>query len=126
MHGVLHLELDGQLHELHPGQVTSAPPGSPHRFYNPDHEKIIFHVKVVPARRFEQMLRISYGLARDGKVRGTSGIPRNILDLAVIFQLGETYLNGIPIGLQKGIFGTLYRIAKWRGVEKRLLNTYCR
>ncbi|MBD0383318.1 cupin domain-containing protein [Paenibacillus sedimenti] len=126
VHGVLHLELDGLFRELLPGQTVSAPPGSLHRFFNPGHEKIIFHVKIAPARRFEQMLRISYGLARDGKVRGKTGIPRNVLDLAVIFELGETYMKGIPIGLQKGIFGTLYRIAKWRGVEERLLDTYCR
>jgi quercetin dioxygenase-like cupin family protein len=124
--GVLHLELDGQFCELHPGQAASAPPGSLHRFFNPGKEKIMFHVKVAPARRFEQMLRISYGLARDGKVREKTGIPRNVLELAVIFKLGESYMNGIPRGLQKGIFGTLYRIAKWRGVEERLLNTYCR
>lgn len=124
--GVLHLELDRLYRVLHPGQAASAPPGSLHRFFNPGNEKIIFRVKVAPARRFEQMLRISYGLARDGKVRGKTGIPRNVLDLSVIFELGETYMNGIPIGLQKGIIGILYRIAKWHGVEERLLNTYCR
>lgn len=124
--GVLHLDLDGSPRELQSGQTASAPPGSSHRFYNPGHEKIVFRVKVVPARRFEQMLRISYGLARDGKVNRKTGIPRNLLELAVIFELGETYLNGIPIALQKGIFGMLYRMAKWRGVDERLLQTYCK
>ncbi|WP_158301830.1 cupin domain-containing protein [Paenibacillus mesophilus] len=124
--GVLHLELDGQLRELQPGQAASAPPWSLHRFFNPGKENIVFHVKVAPARRFEQMLRIAYGLARDGKVREKTGIPRNLFELAVLFELGESYMNGIPIGMQKGIFSLLYRIAKWRGVEERLLNTYCR
>ncbi len=124
--GTAHLELGGDHRELRPGQTASAPPGTLHRFFNPGGETIVFRVKIDPARRFEQVLRISYGLARDGKVRPKSGVPRSVLELAVIFELGETYLKGFPVRLQRGIFGLLYRIAKRRGVEERLLNTYCR
>lgn len=124
--GTVHLELDGERRELRPGQTASASPGTLHRFFNPGGETIVFRVKIDPARRFEQVLRISYGLARDGKVRPKSGVPRSVLELAVIFELGETYMKGIPVWLQRGIFGMLYWIAKRRGVEERLLNTYCR
>ncbi|PYI51069.1 cupin domain-containing protein [Paenibacillus flagellatus] len=123
--GLLHLELDGRHIELRPGQTASAPPGVLHRFFNPGREKIVFQVKVAPARRFESMLRIAYGLARDGKVRRKSGIPRSALDMAVLFELGETYTGAMPLGLQKAIFGLLYRIAKWRGAERRLFDAYC-
>ncbi|MFC0214998.1 cupin domain-containing protein [Paenibacillus chartarius] len=126
LHGELHLEVDGSILTLHPGESASAAPGVPHRFFNPGSESIMFHVKIAPARSFERMLRIAYGLVKDGKVHEKSGIPRNIFELAVMFKLGETYMKGIPLWLQKGMFGTLYRIATHLGVEERLLQTYCR
>jgi mannose-6-phosphate isomerase-like protein (cupin superfamily) len=122
--GELNIDCDGQIFVLKPGERAAAPIRSLHRFYNPGQTSIRFRVKIVPARYFEQTLRIAYGLACDGKT-STKGIPKNVLDLAVIFQLGETYLAGMPNWLQKGIFGFLYRIAKLAGTEKRLLETYC-
>lgn len=124
--GELHLEVNGAILKLHPGESAIAAPGVVHRFFNPGTERIIFHTKVAPARRFEQLLRIAYGLARDDKVHKKNGIPRSLLEMAVIFELGETYINGIPVWLQKGFFGFLYKAAKRRGVEERLLQMYCR
>lgn len=124
--GDLYLELDGSIVTLPPGRSASATPGVLHRFFNPGSERIAFHVKIDPARSFEPMLRIAYGLVQDRKVSEKSGIPRSILETAVMFKLGETYMKGIPIWLQKGVFGFLYRIAKRRGVEERLMQTYCR
>ncbi|WP_309121535.1 cupin domain-containing protein [Paenibacillus sp.] len=124
--GELHLEVDGLLRSLRPGETVSAPPGTKHRFFNPGPDPIVFYTKIEPARRFEPMLRIAYGLARDGRVHPKSGIPRNALEMAVLFVLGESFISGIPIWLQKAIFGSLYAIAKRLGVEERLLRTYCR
>jgi mannose-6-phosphate isomerase-like protein (cupin superfamily) len=124
--GELHLEIDGRFHVLQPGESASATPGSLHRFFNPGTERITFHVKIDPARSFELMLRIAYGLVRDGKVHKKSGIPRSPLETAVLFTLGESYMSGVPVWLQKAVFGVLYQIAKRCGVEKRLLQTYCR
>ncbi|TLS51737.1 cupin domain-containing protein [Paenibacillus antri] len=124
--GELHLEVDGLLRSLRPGESATAPPGTKHRFFNPGPDPIVFHTKIEPARCFEPMLRIAYGLARDGRVRPKSGIPRNALEMAVLFELGESYMNGVPIWLQKAVFGSLYAVARRRGVEERLLRTYCR
>ncbi|MNR30662.1 hypothetical protein D3C85_1481290 [compost metagenome] len=81
-------------------------------------------MKILPARSFEPMLRIAYGLIRDGKTN-SKGIPRNILNLAIIFQLGESYLPGLPKYVQQGMFGLLYLIAKGLGIKKRLYQIYC-
>ncbi|MBW5447331.1 cupin domain-containing protein [Cohnella sp. CFH 77786] len=124
MEGELYVDCDGKTFVLKPGERATAPIRTLHRFYNPGQTGIRFRVKIVPARHFEPTLRIAYGLACDGKTN-KNGIPKNVLALAVIFQLGESYLAGMPIWLQKGIFGLLYRIAKWAGTEKRLLETYC-
>jgi mannose-6-phosphate isomerase-like protein (cupin superfamily) len=123
--GNLHLEVDGEIVILQPGEKAEAPIRSLHRFFNPsESEAIIFHTKIIPARNFENMLRIAYGLANDGKVTN-KGVPKSVLDMAVLFHLGESYMPGIPISIQKGIFSSLYNLAKLTGTEKRLLQQYC-
>jgi quercetin dioxygenase-like cupin family protein len=122
--GDLHIECDGEEIILHPGKKAIAPKGSVHKFYNPSKEPIIFYVKIIPARSFEKTLRIAYGLANDKKV-SAQGIPRNPLELAVLFYAGESYLPGMPLVIQRSLFGLLYYFAKFLGTEKRLLKKYC-
>ncbi|MEW9053169.1 MAG: cupin domain-containing protein [Neobacillus sp.] len=121
--GHLYIDCDDKTYILKPGDKLAAHPKSNHRFYNPGDTPIAFRVKIIPARSFEPMLRIAYGLARDKRVND-HGIPKNILEMAVMFQIGESYLPKIPLNLQKGIFGFLYQLAKWFGVEKRLYEKY--
>lgn len=122
--GRLSLDCDGKTLLLKPGQKAVAPLGSKHRFYNQEKTEIVFRVKVLPARSFEKFLRMQYGLARDGRT-GANSMPKSMLELAVVIRMGESYLIGPPVWLQKGMFGLLYRIARWRGVERRLLALYC-
>lgn len=121
--GELHVDLDGQHLVLSPGQSALAPKKAIHRFYNPSDKPITFNVEMQPARHFEEGLRIAYGLARDGKC-SSKGIPKNIWHLAVLYELAESYLPGMPLALQKGIFGILAVIARRMGVEKQLRETY--
>jgi quercetin dioxygenase-like cupin family protein len=123
--GDLYLEVDGKTIMLQPGEKAIAPIQSLHRFYNPSKtEAIVFHTKIIPARNFENMLRIAYGLANDRKVNN-KGIPKNPLDLAVMMHLGESYMPGIPIALQKGMFNALYYLARLTGTQRKLLEKYC-
>jgi mannose-6-phosphate isomerase-like protein (cupin superfamily) len=122
--GVLHIECDGREIVLKPGQTARAPIGSLHRCFNPSDEPIVFQITIVPARDFEKMIRIAFGLQGDGKCT-PGGIPKNPLHAAVISRLGESYLPGAPLALQKAVFGCLYAVAKWTGVERRLLDRYC-
>lgn len=121
--GELHLDLDGQHLTLDPGQVTDVPLRVVHRFYNPTRQTAIFKTEVRPARQFEKNLKISYGLARDGKTNA-QGLPKNLLHLAVIFRFAETYLPGIPASVQKLPFGVLGLVARLLGVEAALKRRY--
>jgi mannose-6-phosphate isomerase-like protein (cupin superfamily) len=121
--GELYIDCDGRTIVLQPGNKITTPIRSVHRFYNPGVQPVIFRTTIKPARRFEHFLRVSYGLARDGKIAG-NGLPRNIWHSAVIFHLGETYMPKVPLPLQKGIFGLLYWIARGFGVERKLTKTY--
>jgi hypothetical protein len=90
-----------------------------HRFYSTSDTSVKYIVEIRPARQFEKSLRIACGLARDGRVN-SKGIPKSIWHLALVFQLAETYLPGLPLFIQQGIFGGLASIAKWRGLDREL------
>jgi mannose-6-phosphate isomerase-like protein (cupin superfamily) len=87
-----------------------------HRFWNSSTEPVVFEVEVRPARNFEKALRAASGLVQDGKTND-KGVPKNIFELALIYELSESYIVGMPLFLQKGIFGALARIARWRGYD---------
>jgi mannose-6-phosphate isomerase-like protein (cupin superfamily) len=93
-----------------------VPLNTAHRFWNSSTEPVIFEVEIRPARNFEKSLRAAFGLAEDGKTND-KGVPKNILELALIYELSESYIVGIPLFLQKGIFGALARIARWMGYD---------
>jgi mannose-6-phosphate isomerase-like protein (cupin superfamily) len=87
-----------------------------HRFWNSSTAPVVFEVEVRPARNFEKALRAASGLVQDGKTND-KGVPKNIFELALIYELSESYIVGMPLFLQKGIFGALARIARWRGYD---------
>ncbi len=115
--GVLTVECGGQRRQLAPGERASAPIGAHHRFANDTDAPITFGVLISPAQRFEETVRVAYGLARDGKTTA-SGLPKHPLQLALLFELGDTYPVEIPLWLQRAIFGPLARLAHWRKVER--------
>jgi mannose-6-phosphate isomerase-like protein (cupin superfamily) len=122
--GRLTIQRDGERLMLGPGETAHAPIGSSHRFANDTDRPVTFLTTIRPARRFEEQIRIAYGLARDGKTIG-GGVPRNPLQLALLFEISETYLPAVPLALQQGIFGPLARLAHWlkseRSFEKYLI-----
>jgi mannose-6-phosphate isomerase-like protein (cupin superfamily) len=98
------------------GQTAHIPINTVHRFWNSSNVPTAFVVEIRPARQFEKALRAAFGLARDGKVNKV-GVPSNIWELALIFELSESFLPGAPLVLQKGIFGLLTKIARWKGYD---------
>ena len=119
LEGRLNVDLDGRRLVLVPGDRLVVPAKAPHRFYSTSDEPVTFTIECRPARRMEQATRIAYGLARDGRTNAKA-IPRNIWEMAVVFDLGESYLVGLPRVVQQALFGTLARIARWLGVERAL------
>ena len=98
------------------GEFVFVPLNTAHRFWNSSTEPVAFEVEIRPARNFEKSLRAQFGLVQDGKTNDEA-IPKNILELALIYELSESYIVGMPLFLQKGIFGALARIARWRGSD---------
>lgn len=121
--GILGIELDGRKIYLKPGQSATAPTYSKHRFFNNSANSTVrFRVRVSPARNFEQMLRIAYGLANDGKTNA-KGVP-GLLHASLLFSIGDTYFPGLPLWLQQTLFGAIARLARLLGKDKELLKYY--
>ena len=98
------------------GESAFVPLSTAHRFWNSSTEPVVFEVEIKPARNFETALRAQFGLVEDGKTN-EKAIPNNVLELALIFELSESYIVGMPLFLQKGIFGALARIARLLGYD---------
>lgn len=101
--GRLGVWIDGQRHELGVDQQVVIPAGTPHRFWNAGEEPVLLHGGVTPGLRTEQFMRITYGLARDGDPVTPSGMPLNVLRLAVLLAAYDDmlYLSAVPVWLQR-------------------------
>jgi mannose-6-phosphate isomerase-like protein (cupin superfamily) len=124
LEGVLGIQLEKEILHLGPGQSAKAPLHKLHRFFNPSEtEPVRFRVVVTPPRSFEACLRIVHGLANDGKTN-KEGIPTSLWHLALVFQMGETYVPLLPHTIQTGLSTMLARIARWLGKDKELEKYY--
>ncbi|OOQ60421.1 cupin domain-containing protein [Mucilaginibacter pedocola] len=124
LEGILGITLGKTIIHLSPGDAPAlVPVKAVHRFFNPGNAPVRFRCRITPARRFEKLLRIIYGLGDDGLLK-PNGMPKSILHLALIYEIGESYLPGMPLGLQRGVFGIIARIARRRGKDKELEKYY--
>ncbi len=117
--GQLHVMVKGEHKVLEPGQSALVPLLAHHRFFNPSDTPVTALIEVRPARQFEEMLRIAYGLARDGKTNAQA-LPKSIWHLALLFQISESYTPGLPLPIQRIVFGLLASIARFLGKDKEL------
>lgn len=122
--GRLGLAHDKKEFYLQPGEKYLIPKKAMHRFFNDSSEPVVFHCMVTPARGFEKVLRIAYGLAVDNKVHPKSGIPKNFWHAVLLFQIGETYLPGPPRWFQKGSVSFLAALARMVKADKKLKKYY--
>lgn len=123
--GQLGVQIGNEQFTLKPGESAVAPIGSLHRWFNPTSEVAFVRVELVPGSRgFERSLQIAYGLARDGLVNN-KGLPKSMAHMALLIELSDT---GVP-GLFSAIAPIMRMIAeraRRKGVERQLIERYCR
>ena len=100
------------------GESAFVPPYTVHRFWNGTDEEAIFEAEVRPSGGFEAFMRASFGLVRDGR-SSRSGVPRNPLELGLLMQPADVLLPGLPVPVQKAVFGALAWTARRLGYEAR-------
>jgi len=100
-----------------PGDVFEIPPGVPHWMHNVSDEPGRLLWQIRPALRTENMFRILFELARDGKTNA-AGAP-GLLQLAVILHAyrGEFLPTSPPAVVQHVLFGTLSLIGRGLGLS---------
>jgi mannose-6-phosphate isomerase-like protein (cupin superfamily) len=100
--GQLGVVVDGDRRRLGLGESVTIPKGVPHRFWNAGDGTLHVVGEVRPALRTEEFMRVTYGLARDGRST-PSGMPLNPLRLAPLIERYDDmlYLARIPLRVQK-------------------------
>ncbi|HEX9941737.1 MAG TPA: cupin domain-containing protein [Thermoanaerobaculia bacterium] len=125
LQGTLVVQLGESRHTIVAGQRAVAAPNTLHRFLNPMQEPAVFLTEVRPgSQSFEDGLRMLYGLAADGRTTA-KGLPRNLLQLAVVLSKSEVVPPGV-IGLLFPLLRILARSPAGKRTEIRLFNAYCR
>ncbi len=125
MEGNLGVKAGGKTIILKPGETFTVPTGVVHCFFNPGPETIRFNIILSPGfEGFEYMLRILYGMARDGQT-DKKGLPKRLALTALVAEIGDTSLPGVFV-LLAPLLKFLAARARKRGEEQRLMNTYCK
>lgn len=101
--GRLGVSHEGTTTEYGPGERVDIPAGDEHRFWNAGPTELHLRGGVDPGLRTEAFMRITYGLARDGEPVTGSGMPLNLLRVAVLLAEFDDmlYLAGAPVRLQR-------------------------
>lgn len=112
LEGTLSGTVDGEPIRLEAGDELTVWAGTPHEWGNGGDDRLRARIEVRPARRFEEVLEVFYGLARDGKT-DDHGVP-NPLQLAVIGQeyWDDNHVTSPPPVVQKLLFAVLAPIGR--------------
>ncbi len=123
--GELNVQIENTLHKLNKGDTITANINQRHRFFNTSGKTIKFYCELTPASEgFENVLRIGFGLARDGYA-GANGLPKNIRHMAILMNMGEGNFVGVFSIFEK-ILKMLANSGKSKRIEMELLEKYCK
>lgn len=117
--GKLTVTLGKTNHILVAGERRIAPMKTPHTFTNNDDGPVVFRVRLTPPSQFEQSVRIHYGLMEDG-LTDAKGNPKLLAHTALVLLLQNTLIAGIPLWIQRRIFGLIVKRAYKRGIYEAL------
>jgi quercetin dioxygenase-like cupin family protein len=92
-----------------PGETVAVPAGTVHAFASEKPDLVLDHV-VRPPAQHRRMFEFWHSLDAAGRT-SRAGVPRNPLDLALLWSLQDGYLAGPPAWLQRMVLGPLARLA---------------
>ena len=110
---------------LKPGESAVAPAMTVHRWYNNTNQTATVRIELRPGSTgFERVLQIVYGLARDG-LSDKKGLPKSLAHKAILLELGDTNLPGFA-SMIVPLLRMIARRARRKGIERELVERYCR
>ncbi|PSK95382.1 mannose-6-phosphate isomerase-like protein (cupin superfamily) [Murinocardiopsis flavida] len=108
---------DGAEHVLTAGDRIEIPPRQVHMFRSEGADLVLDHV-VRPPLRHREMFDLWHRLDAAGRTTAT-GVPRNPLALALMWERQDGYVAGVPAWTQRALFGALAAVARVTGYEAR-------
>lgn len=114
--GKARVRVDGRDMVLGPGQSVVVRPGQVHQFWNEGEGRLVLMTEDRPPGRHRAMFELMHRLDCAGKTN-KQRIPTNPLLLALLMERTDAYLPGLPVMLQKLIFGSLTGLARLVGYE---------
>jgi len=115
--GQLGVILDGDQRQLGVAEQLLIPPGTPHTFWNAGEGELRFITDVRPPGQLQTYWETVFGLAEDNKV-GKNGLS-NLLQLAVVAPMADSYFPGVPVIETKGITPVLGFIGRLAGYKAK-------
>ena len=98
------------------GRVPTAHVGTVHDFWNAGMSEAQIVIEIAPARRFEEAIKNSVGLAHDG-LTNTKGMPRPLQLAAWVDEFSDVlYPASPPRPVQRILIPPLAALARLRGV----------
>jgi quercetin dioxygenase-like cupin family protein len=123
LEGEIEVTIDGKRHRLLAGEQIVIQRGRVHSWRNPSQQTSRFRGSMNPGHPgFERLLRVLFGLARDGQVR-PNGMPRSLADLGLLTEWDPSILSG-PLRLLRPLMRWFARRARARGRADELLRRY--
>jgi len=104
---------------LKPGDRATAQIGQPHTFANHSGERSVIKVETKPAGGVVRAFQLAYAVANAGRA-SADGLPRNPLLRLRFIQISQGFLPGIPLWLQRAVFGIAAFLARITGAERRV------
>jgi quercetin dioxygenase-like cupin family protein len=123
--GEIELTLEGATRRLGAGEKIVIAAGAVHSWRNPSPDRVLrFRGTMTPGHPgFETVLRVSFGLGRDGCLR-PSGLPRRFADLALLMDWDPSLLAFGPRRLLAPLMRWAARRARANGHAAELLRRY--
>lgn len=115
--GALRFRLDGRTVHARPGDTVTAPARTVHEFWSDEPDTVLEH-EIRPPLRHRRMFELWCALDNAGKTT-RSGVPRDPLALALLWEQQDGYLAGVPAWLQRAVLGPLAGFARRIGYERR-------
>jgi quercetin dioxygenase-like cupin family protein len=118
--GSMTITIDGVSQVVSEGQSVIVRPGSVHFWKNTGASELFMITEFRPALHFEEIIETIACLSQTGKM-DKEGNP-NPLQMSATLNAyyGEFFLNTMPTGLQKFLFGFFGRILRMIGYKKQL------
>lgn len=113
--GRVGVSINGERSVAEPGRKLHVPRGTAHEWWNAGDEEVHILLEIIPAARYELLLRNLIGLAQDGKT-DHRGVP-SLLRLALLAREFDdvAQLARPPRLVQKALFALLAPIARLKG-----------